>query len=142
MTTTFTTGVTFVQAATMVTAHLADHTPPEPTALRVNTRDLHSDVTAQLHATTAPTVARDLLAWADTVPAVTAQAWRVPAGDRAHLSITSTLTGPTGTIELDVFGAGDYHPVHLPDLQAGNRRTMSLGQLRAWATFNVPRDPR
>jgi hypothetical protein len=140
--TTPSTGVTFVQAATMLAAHLADHTLPEPAALRVNTRGLHSDVMAQLHSTTAPTVARDLLAWADTVPAVTAQAWRVPAGDRVHLSIASTLTGPTGTIELDVFGAVDYNPAHFPDLQAGNRRTVSLGQLRAWAAFDVPRDPR
>jgi hypothetical protein len=97
---------------------------------------------AQLHSTTAPTVARDLLAWADTVPAVTAQAWRVPAGGRVHLSIASTLTGPTGTIELDVFGAVDYDPVRFVDLTAGDRCKVPLGQLRAWVAFDVPRDPR
>ena len=70
-TTTPSTGVTFVQAATMLAAHLADHTLPEPASLRVNTSGLHSDVMAQLRSTTVPTVARDLLAWADTLSTVT-----------------------------------------------------------------------
>jgi hypothetical protein len=133
-----TTGVTFVQAATMLAAHLADHILPEPAALRVNTRGLHSEVMAQLHSTTLPAVARDLLAWADTVAAVTAQAWRVPTGDRVHLSIASTLTGSAGSIELDVFGAVDYDPVRFADLTAGDRCTVPLDQLCAWVGLDVP----
>jgi hypothetical protein len=136
------TGVTFVQAATMLAAHLADHTLPEPAYLRLNTRNGHSEVAAQLHATTLGTVARDLLAWAQTLPAVTAQAWRVPAGDRVHLSIASTLTGPAGTIELDIFGAMAYDPTQFADLTAGDRHTVSLDQLRAWAGLDVPRGQR
>ena len=134
------TGVTLVQAATMLATHLTDHTLPEPAALRVNTRGLRSDVMAQLHSTTVATVVRDLLAWADPLAAVTAEAWRVPAGDRVHLSIASTLTGPTGTIELDVFGAVDYDPVRFGDLTAGDRCNVPLGQLRAWVAFDVPRE--
>jgi hypothetical protein len=141
-TTTPTAGVTFVQAATMLADHLADHALPEPAYLRVNTRHGHSEVAAQLHATTLGTLATDLLAWATTLPTVTAQAWRVPAGDRIHLSITSTLTGPAGTIELDVFGAVAYDPAHFADLTAGDRRRVSLGQLRAWAALDVPGDRR
>jgi FtsP/CotA-like multicopper oxidase with cupredoxin domain len=136
------TGVTLVQAATMLATHLADHTLPEPAYLRVNTRHGHSEVAAQLHATTVPTLARDLLAWATTLPTVTGEAWRVHTGDRVHLSITSTLTGPAGAIELDVFGAVDYEPAQFADLPAGDRRMVSLGQLRTWAAFNVPRDRR
>ena len=137
-TTTPITGVTLVHAATILAAHLADHTLPEPDALRVNTRNRHSEVMAQLRSTTLTTVATDLLAWADTVPAVTAEAWRVPAGDRVHLSIASTLTGPAGIIELDVFGAVDYDPAHFPDLQAGDRRKVALGQIHTWAALDVP----
>jgi hypothetical protein len=137
-----TTGVTLVQAATMLAAHLADHTLPEPAALSVNTRDLHSEVMVQLRATTLPTVATDLLAWADSVPVVTVEAWRVLTGDRVQLSIASTLTGPAGTIELDVFGAVDYDPVRFADLTAGDRCKVPLGQLRAWVAFDVPRDRR
>jgi hypothetical protein len=83
-----------------------------------------------------------LLAWANTVAAVTAQAWRVPAGDRVHLSIASTLTSPAGSIELDVFGAVDYEPMRFADLTAGDRCTVPLDQLRAWAGLDVPRGQR
>jgi hypothetical protein len=59
-----------------------------------------------------------------------------------HLSIASTLTGPTGTIELDVFGAVDYDPARFVNVAAGDRRTVSLGQLRGWAALDVPGSPR
>jgi len=140
--TTPTTGMTLVQAATMLAAHLADHTLPEPAALRVSTRGLHSEVMAQLCATSLPTVAKDLLAWADTLTTITAEAWRVPTGEYIHLSLTSTLTGPASTAELDIFGAVAYASAHFPDLQAGNRRTVPLGQLRSWATLDGPGDRR
>jgi hypothetical protein len=73
------------------------------------------------------------LAWVDSLPAVTVEAWRVPAGDRVQLSIASTLSDPVGTVELDVFGAVAYEPARIADLKPGNRRTVSLGQLRTWA---------
>src|SRR2546423_10856200 len=108
-TTTPTTGVTFVQAAEMLAAHLADHTLPEPTSLRVNTTGVHSEVMAQLRSTTVPTVVTDLLAWADTLTTVTVQAWRGPAGGRGHLSIASTLTGPAGRHQPGAFCARGQH---------------------------------
>jgi hypothetical protein len=33
-----------------------------------------------------------VLAWADTLTAVTAQAWRVPSGHSVHVSVTGQLT--------------------------------------------------
>jgi len=78
-------------------------------------------------------VAADLLAWADTLTTVTVQAWRPPSGDRVHLSIASTLTGPAGAVELDVYGGTDDNPALFADLAPGDYRTVSLGHLRTWA---------
>ncbi|MDT7595682.1 MAG: hypothetical protein QOJ06_1228 [Pseudonocardiales bacterium] len=50
---------------------------------------------------TVPEVVTDVLAWADTLITVIIQAWRTPAGDRVHLSMTSTVSGPVGTVELN-----------------------------------------
>lgn len=134
------TGVTLVQAATMLAAHLADHTLPDPAYLRVNTHHGHFEVAAQLQATTVPTVARDLLAWATTLPPVNGEVWR---HRRPRTPVhRQQLTGPAGAIELDVFGAVDYDPARFADLVAGDRRTVFLGQLRSWATLDVPGDPR
>ncbi|MDQ3764700.1 MAG: hypothetical protein M3460_25160 [Actinomycetota bacterium] len=135
MTTTPTTGMTFVQAAELLAAHLADHAVPEPVFLTVTTRWGHSEVAAQLRPDTVPEVASELLAWIDTLPAATASAWRPPESDRVHLSLTSTLTGPAGAVALTVYGgAKDDNPVRFADLTSGQRRSVSLAELRTWAT--------
>jgi hypothetical protein len=132
-TTTSTTGVTFVQAAQLLAAHLADHVLPQPASLTVATRDGRSEVTVQLDSMTVPMVAAELLAWADTLTTVTIEAWRPPAGDRVHLSIASPLTGPGGTVSLDVYGGADHDPALIADLEPGQRVALSLGQLRTLA---------
>jgi hypothetical protein len=123
LTTIPTAGVTFVQAAELLAAHLAGHQLPEPSSLTV----------AQVHSATVASVAAQLLAWADTLTTVTAQAWRPPDGDRVHLSIASTLTGPADTVELDVYGGADADPALFSDLAPGEHRTVPLGHLRTWA---------
>jgi hypothetical protein len=132
-TTTSTLGATFVQAAQLLAAHLADHRLREPASLLVMTRAGQSELKAQVHSDTVPKIAAELLAWADTLPMVTVQAWRSPSGDRVHLSIASTLTGPAGAVELDVYGGADDGPVLFADLAAGDQRTASLEHLRIWA---------
>jgi hypothetical protein len=132
-TTPLTTGPSFVQAAIMLAAHLAEHALPEPAFLTVTTGWKHSVVTAQLHSTTVPGVAAELLAWVDTLSTVTVTAWRVPERERVHLSITSTLTSPTGTVELKVFGGAQHDPAWFADLTPGQERTASLAELHAWA---------
>jgi hypothetical protein len=132
-TTTPTTGMTFVQAATLLAGHLTDHPLPEPVSLTVVTRWGHSKLTAQLCPNTVPAIAGELLAWADTLSAVTVTAWRPPEGDRVHLSLTSALTSPAGAIELTVFGGAEYDPARFADLTPGQRRSVSLVELRAWA---------
>ncbi|MGH3901695.1 MAG: hypothetical protein ACRDTA_26265 [Pseudonocardiaceae bacterium] len=130
-----TTGASFAHAAALLTEHLADHALPEPTLLSVTTSYGHTTLTAQLRGTTLPGIAADLLAWADTLSAVTVQVWRPPQRDQVHLSILSTLTSSPGAIELKVLGSVDYDPFRFADLQPHTHRGMplSLGQLRIWA---------
>ena len=135
MTTTPTTGMTFVQAAELLAAHLADHAVPEPVFLTVTTHWGHSEVAAQLRSDTVSDLAGELLAWIDTLPAATASAWRPPESEHVHLSLTCTLTAPVGAVALTVYGgAKDQDPVRFADLTPGQRRTVSLAELRTWAT--------
>jgi hypothetical protein len=131
-------GVTFVQAAELLAAHLAGHQLPEPASLQVTTRAGESEAMVQLHPLTAPRVAAELLAWAYTLTPLTIQAWRPPSGTSVHLSIVGTLTGPAGTVELDLYGGTADDPVLFADLAPGQRRDVSLGQLRTWAATDTP----
>jgi hypothetical protein len=134
-TTSPTTGMTFVQAAELLAAHLADHAVPEPVFLTVTTRWGHSEVAAQLRPDTVSEVAGELLAWINTLPIATASAWRPPESQRVHLSLTSTLTGPAGAVALTVYGgAKDHNPVRFADLKPVERRGVSLSELRTWAS--------
>ena len=134
-TATATTEASFVQAADLLATHLTEHQLPPPASLTVLTReDGHCEVTVQLCSATLPELAADLLTWADTLAAVTAGVWRPPHGELVHLSLTSTLTGPARTVELDVFGGADYDPVLYADLAPDARRTATLAHLRAWAS--------
>jgi hypothetical protein len=133
MTTTPTPGVTFVQAARLLAAHLADHQLPEPASLTVITRAGQSQVRAQVRSLTLPRVAAELLAWADTLTTVTVEVWRPPHGLSVQLSIASTLTGPAGTVALDIYGSAADDPTLFADLAPGAHRDVSLRQLRTWA---------
>jgi hypothetical protein len=82
---TTTTGVTFVQAAELLAAHLADHVVPEPVILTLTTQWGRSEVAAQLRPNTVPQLATALLTWIDTLAVITMTAWRPPEGDRVHL---------------------------------------------------------
>ena len=133
--TTTPTGMTFVQAAELLAAHLGDHALPEPVFLTVTTRWGHSEVAAQLRPDTVPDLAAALLTWIDTLPAITLTAWRPPESDHVHLSLTSTLTAPAGAVTLTVYGgAKDHNPVRFADLTPGQRRAVSLAELHTWAT--------
>ena len=127
-------GATIVQAAHLLTSHLADHALPEPACLEVISRTHHSRLTVQVRSMTVPEVASEVLAWADTLTTVTVQAWRPPTGDRVHLSMASTLNGAAGTVELIIFGAADHDPVIVGDLAPGEYRAVTLGELHTWAT--------
>jgi hypothetical protein len=143
--TTTTSGVTFAHAAATLAGHLADHALPEPASLSMTTSYGHSTITAQLRGTTVPSVAADLIVWADTLNVVTVEAWRPPEHDRVHLSVLGALPGSADAVELKVFGGVEYDALRFADLQADQCQgaLLSLGQLRTWAanpsvTTNTP----
>jgi hypothetical protein len=126
--------MTFVQAARLLAEHLTDHALPEPVSLEVISKAQRSRITAQVSPLTLSEVAAELLAWADTLTTVTVQAWRPPTGHRVHLSMTSTLGGATGPVELTVFGGTDHDPAAVGELTPDEHRAVTLGELRTWAT--------
>jgi hypothetical protein len=127
-------GTRFVQAAQLLATHLSDHALPEPAVLEANSKTHHSRLTAQVSSRTVPSIAAELLTWADTLTMVTVQAWRPTTGHRVHLSLTSTLTGPTGPVELSVYGGAPHDPTLLGELAPDEYRAVTLGELRTWAT--------
>jgi hypothetical protein len=135
-TATATTGASFVQAADLLATHLTEHQLPPPASLTVLTReDGHCELTVQLCSCTLSGLAADLLTWADTLTTtITTAVWRPPRGELVHLSLTSTLAGQVGTVELEVFGGASYHPTVFADLAPGERRRATLAHLRTWAS--------
>jgi hypothetical protein len=125
-------GMTFVQAAELLAAHLSKRAVPEPVSLSVTTRWGRSEVIAQLGSTTVAGAAGKLLAWAGTLTAVAVTAWRPPESDRVHLTLTSTLTSPVGSVELYVFAATKDGPAWFTDLTCGRRRSVFLAELSSW----------
>jgi hypothetical protein len=79
-----------------------------------------------------PVIAAGLLAWADTLTEISAEAWRVPRGDSVHLSITGRL--PSGTDVL-IYDAIPVTHLRLgADLPPGTRSPLTLATLRHLAT--------
>ncbi|MBV9444678.1 MAG: hypothetical protein JO345_02085 [Streptosporangiaceae bacterium] len=132
-------GTTFVQAAHLLATHLSEHALPEPASLEVISKAQRSRVTAQVYSLSVPSIAAELLTWADTVTTVTAQAWRPPTGNRVHLSMASTLSGPAGPVELTVYGGANHDPALVGELVPGEHRAVTLGELRTWATSSTNR---
>jgi hypothetical protein len=115
---------------TALTAHLDEFELPAMASVRASAYT--SQVTVQLPSSTPSSIAQALLAWADTLTEITAEAWRDPQGDGVHLSVTGLLPGGT---TVEIYGA---LPVtdHVPgaDLTPGATTTVTLTTLRHLAT--------
>jgi hypothetical protein len=74
-------------------AHLAEFELPDLYSVNVTKSFSGPSVTAQLACHTPPQTGSALLAWADTLADVTAEAWRVPSGQDVHLSVIGRLSG-------------------------------------------------
>jgi hypothetical protein len=82
-------------------AHLATFEVPALCSVRLTTSTCGPNVSAQLASDQPPQIARGLLAWADTLTEVTTTAWRVPAGDCLHLTVSGQLSGG---VTVEVYG--------------------------------------
>jgi hypothetical protein len=89
-------------------------------------------VTVQLSCRTPSAIAQGLLAWADTLTDVSAQAWRVPRGDSMHLLVTGRLPGDTAVLVYG--GLTATHCALATDLTPDTTATIPLAALRHTAT--------
>ena len=90
-------------------------------------------ITVQLKGHDLPEIAAALLAWADTLTTVTAQAWRVPSGHSVHLSVTGQLTRGA---RIRVYGAMPFTGCGLgADLAPDATTTILLTALRHVSTL-------
>lgn len=105
--------------------------PHEIVATEVRQELVGHRVIVQLGAQVLPDLAVALLAWADTLTGVTAQAWRTPSGDSVHLTVTGRLADGS---PVKVY-SGLPHEVQVfgPYLEPGDHQTIPLGLLREWA---------
>jgi len=110
-------------------AHLGDFELPAIASVHLATGMAGPQASVQLaHHGQPSAIAAGLLAWADTLTDISAEAWRVPRGDSVHLSITGRL--PCGT-EVLIYDAVPVTDLHLgADLAPGARTTLPLATLR------------
>jgi hypothetical protein len=111
-------------------AHLATFELPQLSSVHVTRYE--PSVTAQLACHTPPQIAAALLAWADTLTAITTEAWRVPRGDSVHLTVLGQLLDGVG---IRVYGVLPFteHGIGA-DLAPNTSTTVSLAVLRELAT--------
>jgi hypothetical protein len=123
---------TVVDQLDSLRAHLAAFEVPELCSVHATRSWDGPSVTAQLACHQPPQIATGLLAWADTLTEVTAEAWRVPSGDSVHLSVIGRL--PEG-ISIRVYGGVPFtqHGIGA-DLAPDTSTTVPLAVLRHLAT--------
>ncbi|MGH3809434.1 MAG: hypothetical protein ACRDRU_22965 [Pseudonocardiaceae bacterium] len=113
-------------------AHLTSCDLPAPWAMNLTTYSDGPNVSIQLACCESHEVACALLAWADTLTRVTAEAWRSPRGDSVHLSVTGHL--PDG-VSLRIYSGVPFTEHGLgADLAPDATTTIPLATLRHLAT--------
>jgi hypothetical protein len=115
-----------------ITAHLAEFELPATASVHLTERMSGPHVTVQLSCRTPSAIAQGLLAWADTLTDVSAQAWRVPRGDSMHLLVTGRLPGDTAVLVYG--GLTATHCALATDLTPDATATIPLAALRHTAT--------
>ncbi|MCA1704311.1 MAG: hypothetical protein LC808_14045 [Actinobacteria bacterium] len=128
---------TTVDLLAAIGALLAEFELPAIASLHVTAAMSAPQVTVHRTCHEPSAIARGLLAWADTLIEVTAQAWRVPQGDSVRLSVTGLL--PCGASIL-VYGGQWANPRSLSgDLPLDAATTIPLPMLRHAATVEETR---
>jgi hypothetical protein len=119
---------TTVDLLAVVCAHLADFELSAIASVHVSAALSAPQVTAQLARRELSGTAQGLLAWADTLTQVTAQAWQVPRGNSVRLSVTGRLPGDA--LVLVYGGLWATHRALGTDLPLDATRTIPLPTLR------------
>ena len=115
-----------------ISEHLTDFELPAVASIHITAAMSAPQVSVQLTHCDPATVAQGLLAWADTLTQVTAQAWQVPHGDSVHLSITGSMASGASVL---VYGGLPTNRGGLgTDLPPGATTTVPLAALRYAAT--------
>jgi FtsP/CotA-like multicopper oxidase with cupredoxin domain len=105
--------------------HLAEFELPAIASVNLAAAMSAPQVTVQLSCDAPSVIAQGLLAWADTLTEITAQAWRVPRGEWVHLSVTGLLPGGAA---IQIYGALPVtHRGPGADLAPGATTTLPLG---------------
>ncbi|HYZ38782.1 MAG TPA: hypothetical protein VE673_19050 [Pseudonocardiaceae bacterium] len=123
---------TTVDLLAAISTHLAEFELPATASVHIAQGMTGPEVTVQLSCHTPSEIVRGLLAWADTLTEVSAEAWRITSGDSVHLSVTGRLPGGAAVV---VYGA--LAAIHSPlgrDLAPGATATIPLAALRHTAT--------
>ena len=117
-----------------ISTHLTDFELPAFASVHVATPIPGEEaITVQLRCADLPDIAAALLSWADTLTAVTAQAWRVPSGHSVHLSVTGQLTRGA---RIRIYGAMTFTGCGLgADLAPDATTTILLSVLRHACTL-------
>lgn len=116
-----------------IRAHLAEFELPDMWSVHAVTSFSGPNVDVQLARRESPEIAGALLAWADTLTGVTAEAWRVPNGESVHLSVIGRLPGG---VSVRVFVGVPFTGRGLGgDLAPDASKTVPLVVLREWATL-------
>jgi hypothetical protein len=125
--------MTTVDVLDAIRAHLAGFELPEPYSVHAVRAWSGLTVSMQLACHHLPEIATELLAWADTLTDVTAEAWRVPSGNSVHLSVIGRL--PNG-VAIRVYGGVAFTEHGLgADLAPDSSTTVPWAVLRERATL-------
>jgi hypothetical protein len=128
---------TAVDLLAAINTHLTEFELPPIASVQVVAAMTAPQVTVQLTSHDLGDTARALLAWADTLTDVAAEAWRVPQGDSVLLSVTGLLREAASVrvySGLPVTDCGQG-----ADLAPGATTTIPLTMLRHTATIQEAR---
>ncbi len=124
---------TTVDLLDAIHTHLADFELPDMWSVQVAASRLGPQVYVQLAHREPPEIAGALLAWADTLDAVTAESWRAPSGESVHLSVTGCLPGG---VSVRVYGCLPFRGSGFgSDLSPGTTTTIPLHTLRLFSAI-------
>jgi hypothetical protein len=122
---------TVIDLRNALRTHLSGVDLPAPCSAHLTTYPGGPHVTMQLARHHLPETTHGLLAWADTLTNVTAEAWREPSGDSMHLSVTGQL--PEGVL-IRVYSSVPFTKNEIScDLAPDTSTTLPLTVLREWA---------